>query len=153
MSESIKKRLEEVLTAAGACGCVECGKCVAVCPMVEMYADFGWEMSPRGMIRRALTDDADALLQDPAIWYCTGCNAGTRVCPEGVSCRDLIQGLRQLAIEAGMASRIRNCVICGAPFASLPVDDFVRKRLNGKTGNYLETCSACRQRRYAQRNA
>lgn len=151
MSESIKKRLDEILTDAGARGCVECGKCVAVCPMVEMYADFGWEMSPRGVVRRAMNEDD--ILHDPAIWNCTGCNAGTEVCPEGVSCRDLIRGLRELAVETGLAPKIRNCVICGAPFAPLPVDEFVRKRLNGKTGNYLETCSACRQRRYAQRNA
>lgn len=151
MPGSIKKRMEDILNATGARGCVQCGKCVAVCPMSAMYPDFGWEMSPRGIIRRALT--YDELLQDPAIWYCTGCNAGTDVCPEGVSCRDLIRGLRQLAVETGLAPQTRNCAICGAPFVARPVEAFMRLRLNGKVGDYLETCSVCRQRRYAQRNA
>lgn len=54
MSGSIKEKIAEIIKNTGADGCVECGKCVAVCPMSEMYPDFGWEMSPRGMIRRTV---------------------------------------------------------------------------------------------------
>jgi len=130
---------------------VECGKCVAVCPMAEMYPDFGWKMSPRGVIRRTLM--GEQILGDPVIWHCTGCNAGTEVCPEGVSCRELIRGLRQLAVETGEAAPIRNCVLCGAPLLPRPVDKYVQARLGNSVGEYLDTCPACRQRRYALRNA
>ena len=151
MSESLKAKMDAILTATGARGCVECGKCVAACPMVEMYPDFRWEMSPRGIIRRALTDDD--LLQDPAIWCCTGCNVGTDVCPEGVSCRDLIQGLRRLAVETGRDDQIRPCAICGTPFVPRPVEAFVQARLGHPAGDYLATCAVCRQHRYARHNA
>ncbi|WP_155303709.1 4Fe-4S dicluster domain-containing protein [Desulfosarcina widdelii] len=151
MSGSIKEKMEAILTASGARGCIECGKCVAVCPMGEMYPNFGWEMSPRGIIRRAVTQDD--LYQEPVIWCCTGCNAGTEVCPEGVSCRDLIRGLRCLAIEMGIQQQTRNCTICGAPFVSGPVVAFVRERLGHHTRDYMDTCHLCRQRQYAQRNA
>jgi ferredoxin len=36
--------------------CVECGKCVAACPMTEIFKDFSYEVSPRGMIEKTLMD-------------------------------------------------------------------------------------------------
>lgn len=151
MSGSIKEKIAEIIKNTGADGCVECGKCVAVCPMSEMYPDFGWEMSPRGMIRRTVM--GGDILRDPMIWRCTGCNAGTDVCPEGVSCRDLVRNLRQLAVETGGAAAVRTCELCGAPFLPQPVDEYVQGRLARSNRDYLNTCPTCRQRRYVGRNA
>ena len=147
----INEKINAIIDDSGATSCVECGKCVAVCPMSAMYPDFGWEMSPRGLIRRTLM--GDDMLRDPMIWRCTECNAGTDVCPAGVSCRDLIRGLRQLAVETGVAEPARKCVHCGETFVPLPVDDYVQGRLSHSAGNHLNTCPACRQHRYALRNA
>lgn len=97
-----RDRIEEAKKLSGASGCVECGRCVAACPMAEMYADFGIEMSPRGIIKKTLV--GEDVVADRNIWFCTECNSGTDVCPQGVSCRDLIRKLREAAIEEDVAN-------------------------------------------------
>jgi heterodisulfide reductase subunit C len=147
-------RIEEVRRSSGAPGCVECGRCVAACPMTEMYADFGIAMSPRGVIRKAI--EGDAVVTDRNIWYCTECNSGTDVCPQGVSCRDLIRGLRAIAVEENRLDGARICSACGRRFVAVPVEDFVFKRLNMEPENVLkllEICPACRREIYLGRNA
>ena len=151
MSPGVNEKIATLLKATGANGCVECGKCVAVCPMVEMYPDFCWEMSPRGLIRRAATEEG--ILDDPMIWRCTQCNAGTDVCPEAVSCRDLVAGLRRLAAETGRAVPSQTCVLCAEPFVPQAVEAYLRQRLGGADDRYADTCPACRQQRYARRNS
>mgnify|MGYP001474528224 CR=1 FL=1 len=70
-----------IVAAHAAALCVECGKCVTVCPMAEMYADFGWETSPRGLVQLALA--GPELLTGQGLWRCTQCEACTRTCPCG----------------------------------------------------------------------
>ena len=148
-------RLTRVRKFSKAYACVECGRCVAVCPMAEMYADFSIEMSPRGIIQKALRDGG-GILTDENIWYCTECNAGTDVCPQGVSCRDLIRGLRELVLERHPAEQVFYCRDCGNPFLARPVERFVMGRLEQEPPNVralLERCPACRRLTYARRNA
>ncbi len=150
MNSALQSRIHEILDAAGAYGCVECGKCTAVCPMARIYPDFSWQMSPRGLIRRAVT--GEALLDDPLLWRCTGCNAGTAVCPEKVSCRDLVAGLRRLAVDTGRAAPVRTCAGCGTFFVPLPLDDYLSRRLGEASRQWRDLCPVCRQRRYALYN-
>lgn len=145
------KEIKDVMTASGANACVECGRCVAVCPMAEMYPNFSIEMSPRGVIKKVLM--GEDILADEYIWYCTECNAGTDVCPAGVSDRDLIKGLRQLAIQKGTVKDIRTCKSCGEPYAALHVMDFITEQLKDEPKGYLEMCPACRRKVYLLRNA
>ena len=140
-----------IMQSSRALCCVECGRCVAVCPMNEMYGNFSIEMSPRGVIRTTVM--GSAILEDACLWYCTECNAGTEVCPEGVSCRDLIRGLRHLAIEQGAAGDLRACRACGERFVVARVADYVSARLTGEPQSFLELCPACRRRVYLLRNA
>jgi len=154
MRETERKRISDVKIFAGINACVECGRCVAVCPMAEMYVNFSIEMSPRGIIKKVLMDGD--LIRDVNIWYCTECNAGTDVCPQGVSCRDLIRGLREIAIEEHVADNVRYCSECNRPFVVVPVEDFVFSRLNEEPTNviaFLELCPACRREVYLLRNA
>ena len=140
--------------SSGAYGCVECGKCVAVCPMAEMYANFSIEMSPRGIIKKTLT--GNDIILDKNIWYCTECNAGTDVCPQGVSCRDLIRELRKIAIEENAVEDIKYCNRCGKQFLPIPVKEFVFDRLKEEPPNVLnilELCPSCRRELYMLRNA
>lgn len=147
-------KINNVRKSSGSAGCVECGRCVAACPMAEMYADFGIGMSPRGVIRKAL--EGDAVLDDRNIWYCTECNSGTDVCPQGVSCRDLIRGLRAIAVEENRVENLRRCPSCGGYFAAVPVEVFVFGRLRLEPENVLkllEICPSCRREIYLSRNA
>ncbi|MBW2598738.1 MAG: 4Fe-4S dicluster domain-containing protein [Deltaproteobacteria bacterium] len=139
--------------SSGVYGCVECGKCVAVCPMAEMYTNFSIEMSPRGIIKKTL--NGNNIITDENIWYCTECNAGTDVCPQGVSCRDLIRDLRKIAIEENVVENIKYCTRCGKQFLSVPAKNFVFKRLKEEPPNVLdvlELCPSCRREIYMLRN-
>lgn len=140
-----------VFREAGIYGCVECGRCVASCPMQEMYPHFSFEMSPRGMIRKCLLDEG--VLTDESLWYCTECNACTDVCPEGVSCRDLVKGLRAIALDIGLVKNVRLCSSCGAPFAAAPVLEYVLQRLGEKAFSTVDLCPSCRRQIYLRRNA
>lgn len=147
-------RLAQVKRYSRASFCVECGRCVAVCPMADMYADFSIEMSPRGVIQKVLRGGR-AILEDKNIWYCTECNAGTEICPQGVSCRDLIRGLREMVLEEHSEDRVSYCRCCGKPFLALPVENFVLRRLEEEPPNVralLECCPACRRLTYFRRN-
>jgi len=76
--------------------CVECGKCVAACPMTEIFKDFSYEISPRGMIEKTLMEFD--VLTDIGIWFCLTCDVCTEICPAGVRYRDFVEGVRQLAL-------------------------------------------------------
>jgi len=148
-----KDRLAEARRFSGAYSCVECGRCVAVCPMAEMYTNFSIEMSPRGVIKKTLT--GNDIILDENIWYCTECNAGTDICPQGVSCRDLIRDLRKIAFEENVVEDIKYCSRCGNPYLPIPVKNFVFDRLEGEPPNVLnllELCPSCRREMYMLRN-
>jgi len=147
-------KIAKAKKSSGVYGCVECGRCVAVCPMAEMYTNFSIEMSPRGVIKKILT--GNDIILDENIWYCTECNAGTDICPQGVSCRDLIRALREIAIEENVVKDIKYCSRCGKPFLPIPVNTFVFDRLEGEPPNVLnilELCPGCRREIYMLRNA
>jgi len=151
--KSRSDKIEEAKRVSGACGCVECGRCVAACPMAEMYANFSIEMSPRGMIKKTLL--GYPVVEDKNIWYCTECNAGTDVCPQGVSCRDLIRTLRGAAVAGNLLENAQICKCCGRPFAALPVENFIRGRLKEEPPNVrdlLTACPSCRREIYLKRN-
>ena len=151
MDDLLDRRTKKLERAAGIYSCVECGKCVAVCPMQDMYPGFSIEMSPRGMIKKALFERD--LLKDANLWYCTQCNACTDICPEGVSCRDLIKALRDLAFEKGLVEQVRICRSCHAAYGTVPVFSYLSDRLKGRLSRYLELCPSCRRDLYLRRNA
>jgi heterodisulfide reductase subunit C len=147
-------KIAEAKLASGADSCVECGRCVAACPMAEMYANFSIEMSPRGIIKKTLV--GDPVVEDNNIWYCTECNAGTDTCPQKVSCRDLIRKLREAAIDENLLSNAKTCKCCGRAFLAIPVEDFVFARLKDEPPNVfrvLDICPPCRREIYLLRNA
>jgi len=152
--KSRKDKIAEAKSFSGAAGCVECGRCVAACPMAEMYTNFSIEMSPRGIIKKTLT--GYPVVEDKNIWYCTECNAGTDTCPQKVSCRDLIRKLREAAINENLLENAKICKCCGRAFAAIPVENFVYGRLKDEPPNVfgiLDICPPCRREIYLLRNA
>lgn len=151
---SRENKVAGAMRFSGADGCVECGRCVAACPMAEMYANFSIEMSPRGIIKKTLL--GDPVIEDQNIWYCTECNAGTDTCPQGVSCRDLIRNLREAAISENLPENAKTCKCCGRKYVAVPVENFVYDRLKDEPPNVfgmLDICPPCRREMYLQRNA
>lgn len=142
--------IQQVLEQSGAALCVDCGKCTAACPMAEMYKDFSLDMSPRGMIQKALKGEDVTTL--PGIWNCVGCNSGTDVCPEGVSCRDFVKGIRQIALDRGETGKIISCTRCGVMVTTLGVTRYLGEKLPGAALAYLTLCPDCRRQVYLERN-
>ena len=152
--EAAKKTISQVKQESGVNACVECGRCTAACPMTEMYVNFSIAMSPRGIIKKAMVKED--LVHDENLWYCTECNSGTDVCPQGVSCRNLIRGLRDIALGEGLGDRAQVCPSCGDRFVAVPVESFVLSRLADeapRVHNLLKVCPSCRRDVYITRNA
>ena len=151
MNKQVDMDINAVMKAAGVYGCIECGKCVAVCPMQEMYPHFSIEMSPRGMIKKSLFMRNTVF--DEALWYCTECNACTDTCPEEVSCRELIRGLRCIALKKGFIESAKICRSCGVVYVPVPVLDYLHERLKKIHPDYMDLCPSCRRQVYLHRNA
>jgi heterodisulfide reductase subunit C len=151
MNKQADIEMNAVMRATGVYHCIECGKCVAVCPMQEMYPGFSIEMSPRGMIKKSLF--VGNMVLDVNLWYCTECNACTDTCPERVSCRDLIRGLRKMAVERGLVENAKTCRSCGGVYVPVPVLDYLHDKLKQMPASYLDLCPSCRRQIYLRRNA
>jgi len=149
----MRDEFESTLSDTAARFCVECGKCTAACPMAEMYPNFSWDLSPRGIVQQALR--GRELLSGQAVWCCTQCEACTRTCPAGVDCCGLVARLRPLARAAAgkEASGEELCAGCGAALPPRPVLDYLRSALQGAELHYLSLCPTCRRQAYIRNNS
>jgi hypothetical protein len=78
------------------------------------------------------------------------------MCPQGVSCRDLIRKLREAAVDENLLENAKACKCCGRAFVAIPVEDFVFARLKDEPPNVLgvlDICPPCRREIYLLRNA
>jgi heterodisulfide reductase subunit C len=141
---------ERTLSDSAAPLCVECGKCTAACPMAEMYPDFSWDLSPRGIVQQALR--GREILNGRSVWCCTQCGACTRTCPAGVDCCGLVACLRPLARAVAGKSDAAVCA-CGADLLPPPVLDYLKTVLPAAELSYLNLCPACRRLAYVRNNS
>jgi|UniRef100_A0A7C5AKB9 heterodisulfide reductase subunit C len=78
--------------------CFSCGVCTATCPVAEVEPEF----SPSRIIRQIMYGLRRPLLASRALWYCALCAQCSFACPQDVRFRDIIQGLRNLAVREGV---------------------------------------------------
>jgi len=78
--------------------CNQCAKCTAGCPM-----SFTMDIQPNQIIRLAQLGEADRLLRSKAIWLCASCETCAARCPMSVSVAEVVDVLRQLSRERGLA--------------------------------------------------
>jgi heterodisulfide reductase subunit C len=147
----MQDEFERALSDSAAPLCVECGKCTAACPMAEMYPDFSWDLSPRGIVQQALR--GREVLTGRSVWCCTQCSACTRVCPAGVDCCGLVAHLRPLSRVAAGNPGAGVCTECGADLLPRPVLDYLKSVLPVGELSYLELCPACRRLAYVRNNS
>lgn len=145
--------------------CVECGKCVAVCPMGEIFDDFSYEVSPRGIIERALldlevTEDGGSTvpalsvaegLTTSQLWFCLTCDLCTNLCPAGVRFRDFVEATRRLAIGAGDTEYGSFCRNCGAYLWPRHTVEYLKQTLGEAAEELLTLCPRCRQYGFGER--
>jgi heterodisulfide reductase subunit C len=145
-SETMKQNaVNELMRETKAVLCVECGKCASACPMTEIFEDFSYEVSPRGIVEKALL--GFDLLTDVGIWFCLGCDVCTQLCPAGVAFRDFVQGVRTLAIEDGLTEHGLFCERCGRFVVPVHTVEYIQGKVKGRDGarEYLRLCPSCRQ--------
>jgi heterodisulfide reductase subunit C len=62
------------------------------------------DIPPTRLIRLLQLGDSDSALRANSIWQCVSCQTCTTRCPKQVDCAAVMDALRQLAFERGMAS-------------------------------------------------
>jgi heterodisulfide reductase subunit D len=73
--------------------CMECGLCTGSCPVSRELSTF----SPRQIIKRAVLDSSDGLIQSREIWACLSCASCSARCPADIDFPEFINSQRQQA--------------------------------------------------------
>jgi Fe-S oxidoreductase len=147
--DSLTKLIDEKKLAL----CVECGKCVASCPMAEFYDKFSFLFSARGIIKKALL--GLDVLKDSNIWFCLECDTCAKLCPAGVKYAEFVEAIRQLAISEGITESSVVCPRCGRYYLPLPTVERLKGILDemGLEGEFIELCPQCRRSDTAEKLA
>ena len=135
--------IEQLTSEYGLFLCVECGKCVAVCPIGEVFNNFPYEVSPRGLIERLMIDPE--IPEDDSLWFCLTCDLCTDLCPAGVRFRDFVQVLRQWLIEKGVTQYGSFCDNCGAYLYPQHTFEYMIQTLGENSEELLSLCPRCRR--------
>ena len=146
--------IDEIVKEAKLSYCVECGKCVMACPMREIYQQFSYELSPRGISKKVLLGfDVLDIFKGKEIWFCLGCTACTNLCPAGVRYAEFIESLRLLAISQGVTEHCLTCQRCGSYFVTTPTVDGIREELKERelSSEFLALCPKCRRYEFSDR--
>lgn len=141
----VSVKVETLVTDNRLFYCLECGKCTSVCPMGDLFEDFSYDVSPRGIVEKALLD-LD-LVNDGSIWFCLTCDVCTDGCPSGVRLKDFIKSLRLLAMEEGIREAGLFCKRCGKYFLPTHTLDYLRETLGDEKAplDWLNLCHRCRK--------
>ncbi len=140
---------QEILTARGAFRCVECGKCVALCPMAETAPEFSRRTSPRGVVQQALRGEDAADM--PGLVSCLQCRSCSQTCPAGVDVAGLIADLRATLPQPVQVI----CPACGTPLLPADAEAYLARAANAgfeSELSYASLCPSCRRRAYARNN-
>jgi len=77
--------------------CADCGKCTGSCPLARVDPDY----SPRRIVERVISGDAEAVIADPRLWTCMTCGLCSTRCPSNVDFVRFIIEMRAEAFQAG----------------------------------------------------
>ena len=99
--EDVHQFRDEILALSGedASHCVQCGKCTASCPIAPEM-----DLKPSLVLRHIQINSSKPVLQCSAIWLCASCETCSFRCPEGIEIATVMDTLRKLAIEEGLAT-------------------------------------------------
>ena len=141
MTDSINRIIKEAKLFC----CIECGKCVAACPMGKIDGEFPFESFPRVILRKALL--GYGFLEKRELWLCYSCKVCSEICPKGVRYREFIEAIRLLAIEGGIIDHCSFCERCGKYFLPTPQLDNIRGEMEKRklSNEFLNLCPKCRR--------
>ncbi len=78
--------------------CYQCRKCTNGCPLT-----FAMDLMPNQVMRMVQLGLQDEVLRSQTIWVCASCQTCTARCPNDIDIAHLMDKLRQLSREAGVA--------------------------------------------------
>jgi heterodisulfide reductase subunit C len=79
--------------------CMQCGTCSGVCS-VAAYAETA---GPRKVLAYELAGEHEKALKSDFLWLCTSCQACTDNCPKKLHVSSIVGGLKQCALDSGLA--------------------------------------------------
>jgi len=82
---------------AGAC--FQCRKCTNGCPVT-----FAMDLYPDEVIRMVLLGQRETVLNCQTIWVCAACETCTTRCPNEVKIAELMDCLKEMAVQEGLPS-------------------------------------------------
>lgn len=105
MSVPSRTLAADILEATGinAATCYQCGKCSAGCPMASES-----DLRPHNVMRLVMQDRREAALADESIWLCLTCETCSARCPNACDPARIIDAVREMSFEAGVADMPRN---------------------------------------------
>ncbi len=98
--------LVETLADAHLADCYQCGKCTAGCPMAGAM-----DVMPNQIVRMLQLGHTVEAMQAGAIWACVSCQTCSTRCPKSVNCAGIMDALRELSLERGVASPAQHRVV------------------------------------------
>jgi len=144
---TMRTEIEQLIRKNNLYFCLECGKCSAICPMVDFYGEYDYDRSPRGVVERLSLDPENA--DDEALWYCLTCQECTFYCPSGVTFQAFMTELRERLLEHGYRKYASFCPVCGNYLMPKKEIEYLKKRPDtGAAGDLLSTCARCKQATY-----
>lgn len=79
--------------------CYQCYKCSAGCPVA-----FAMDLLPHQIIRSIIFNQKERVLSSKTIWLCASCETCTTRCPNEIDIAGVMDVLRQINRESGLAS-------------------------------------------------
>ena len=86
--------------------CYQCGKCTAGCPVA-----YEMDYMPNQIIRFVQIGAKREALTSRTIWLCASCITCTTRCPKEVKIAELMDVLREMSLEEGLANPLEKNVI------------------------------------------
>ncbi|SDP43830.1 4Fe-4S dicluster domain-containing protein [Desulforhopalus singaporensis] len=90
----VEKRSGQDLNA-----CYQCGNCTAGCPF-----SFAYDIQVSNIMRLVQIGQRDKVLQCHSIWLCASCQSCTTRCPNNIDVAGVMDHIRHMAREAGLAT-------------------------------------------------
>jgi heterodisulfide reductase subunit C len=78
--------------------CFQCRKCTSGCPVA-----FAMDLFPDEVIRFVILGQRDKVLTCQTIWVCAGCETCTTRCPNEVKIAELMDRLKEMALEENLS--------------------------------------------------
>jgi len=96
-ARGILKQVQEI-SGVDLSKCYQCKKCTSGCPVSSMT-----ECPPSEMMRRLHLGMGDELLNRDLLWTCVSCETCSARCPMGIDVAAVVDALRKLAVQRGVA--------------------------------------------------